>query len=103
MVSRFDVPVAETVRFRELAEAALQAFAQRPGFQRGRVGRSTDEPTAWVLTTEWDGVASYRRSLSGYDVKLTAPPLFVWGRDEPSAFEVLVAEDTPQPTRILPR
>jgi quinol monooxygenase YgiN len=102
VVSRFDVPEPEVDSFLPQAEAALRAFAQQPGFRRGRVGRSTDEPRAWVLTTEWDGVGSYRRSLSGFDVKMTAPPLFAWGRDEPSAFEVLRSEDLAQPGRALP-
>lgn len=102
MVSRFDVPEADAEVFQQHAQAALQAFAARPGFVRGRVGRAPDETTAWVLSTEWEGVASYRRSLSGFDVKMTAPPLYAWGRDETSAFEIVLAEDTPQPGRVLP-
>ena len=75
------------------AAAALAAFAARPGYLRGRIGRAADDPTAWVLTTEWDGVGSYRRSLSSYDVKVDAAPLLSLGRDEPNAFEVLVSDD----------
>ena len=57
---------------------------------RGRIGRAADDPTLWVLTTEWTGVGAYRRSLSAYDVKVDAAPLLSLGRDEPSAFELLV-------------
>jgi heme oxygenase (mycobilin-producing) len=89
VVTRFDVPADGGAAFLERAEAALAAFAERPGFLRGQVGRAADDPTAWVLTTEWDGVGSYRRSLSGFDVKVQAAPLLALGRDEPSAFEVL--------------
>ena len=51
------------------------------------------DPTAWVLTTEWEGVGAYRRSLSAYDVKVDAAPLLARGRDEPSAFELLVTDE----------
>lgn len=93
VVTRFDVPAADARGFLDRARAALAAFSARPGFVRGRVGRAADDPGAWVLSTEWDGVGSYRRSLASYDVKVDAVPLLALGRDEPSAFEVLVADD----------
>jgi heme oxygenase (mycobilin-producing) len=86
VVTRFDVGVDD---FLERAQAALEAFAARPGFLRGRIGRAADDPRAWVLTTEWENVGAYRRSLSAFDVKVHAAPLLSLGRDEPSAFEVL--------------
>jgi quinol monooxygenase YgiN len=91
VVTRFDVPEGESTAFLPKAQAALAAFAARPGYVRGRIGRAADDPTAWVLTTEWTGVGAYRRSLSAYDVKVDAAPLLSLGRDEPSAFEVLVS------------
>ena len=93
VVTRFEVPQGEADGFLDRARAALQAFAARPGYVRGRIGRAADDPTAWVLTTEWEGVGAYRRSLSSYDVKVDAAPLLSLGRDEPSAFEVLYADD----------
>jgi quinol monooxygenase YgiN len=93
VVTRFDVPEADAAGFLARAQEALAAFAGRPGFLRGRVGRAADDPTAWVLTTEWDGVGSYRRSLSAYEVKVDAAPLLALGRNEPNAFEVLVQSD----------
>ena len=90
VVTRFDAVGPD---FADLAQAALEAFAGRPGFLRGRVGRAADDPSAWVLTTEWDGVGSYRRSLGAYEVKVHAAPLLAQGHDEPSAFEVLRAVD----------
>ena len=87
------MPEDDAAGFREDAAAALTAFAARPGYLRGRVGRAADDPTAWVLTTEWEGVGAYRRSLSAYDVKVYAAPLLARGRDEPSAFEVLLSDD----------
>jgi quinol monooxygenase YgiN len=93
VVTRFDVPEGDGAAFLPRAQAALAAFAARPGYVRGRIGRAADDPTAWVLTTEWDSVGAYRRSLSAYDVKVDAAPLLSLGRDEPSAFEVLHADD----------
>jgi len=93
VVTRFEVHEADAATFLPQAQAALQAFAARPGYVRGRVGRAADDPTAWVLTTEWDGVGAYRRSLSSYDVKVDAAPLLSRGRDEPSAFEILLSDE----------
>ena len=92
VVTRFEVAEADGDGFLAQARAALAAFAARDGYVRGRIGRSADDPTAWVVTTEWTGVGAYRRSLSSYDVKVQAAPLLAQGRDEPSAFEVLVAD-----------
>lgn len=93
VVTRFEVPEVQAEQFLSRAQAALAAFAARPGYLRGRVGRAADDPTAWVLTTEWAGVGAYRRSLSSYDVKVEAAPLLSLGRDEPSAFEILVSDE----------
>jgi hypothetical protein len=46
------------------------------------------------MVTEWDDVGSYRRSLSGFEVKIAATPLLAQAMAEPSAFEVLF-EDGP--------
>ena len=91
VVSRFAVPEEQSGEFAGTARAALEAFAGRPGFRRGRVGRAVDDPEAWVLVSEWDGVGAYRRALSSYDVRVSATPLLAEARDEPGAFEVLVA------------
>jgi hypothetical protein len=76
--------------FAARAEDALAALADRPGFLRGSIGRSTDDPADWVLITEWQNVGSYRRALGGYEVKLRAAPLLGESLDLPSAFEPLV-------------
>ena len=94
---RFEVPEADSDAFLEHARTALAALAERTGYLQGRIGRAVDEPTTWVMTTEWSGVGAYRRSLSPYDVKVALAPLLVYGRDEVSAFE-LVASDPPRPS-----
>jgi quinol monooxygenase YgiN len=76
--------------FAERAQAALAALAARPGYVRGSLGRSTDEPDAWVLLTEWENVGSYRRALGNYEVKLHATPLLSSALEGPGAFEALV-------------
>ena len=77
--------------FLELAQAALDVLAARPGFRSGRIGRAADDPSCWVLTTEWEHVGAYRRALSAYEVKVHAVPLLSLAVDEPTAYEVLVS------------
>jgi hypothetical protein len=74
-------------QFRRDLQAAADILADRPGHVRGRLGRNTDAPELWVLTTEWESVGAYRRALSAYDVKLTAVPVLSRAIDEPSAYE----------------
>jgi hypothetical protein len=69
---------------------ALAALAARPGFLGGTLGRATDDPDLWVLTTRWSSVGEYRRALSSWDVKMHAHPLLYEAVDEPSAFEELL-------------
>lgn len=80
----------DSADFEQRAHAALGALAVRPGYLRGSLGRSTDDPSAWVLLTEWENVGSYRRALGGYDVKLHATPLLATALDLPGGFEVLL-------------
>jgi quinol monooxygenase YgiN len=72
------------------AEQALAALAARPGYLRGTLGRSTDDPAAWLLLTEWENIGSYRRALGAFDVKMHATPLLATARDLPGAFEPLL-------------
>lgn len=75
--------------FLERAHTALQALAERPGYVDGGIGRSTDDPTWWVMTLHWDSVGAYRRALGAYDVKVAAVPLLSEAVDEPTAYELL--------------
>ncbi len=92
VVSRFTVPEADGASFAARAEVALAAFRTRPGYRSGKAGRAIDDPTRWVLVMEWDGVGAYRRSLSSYDVKVSAVPLLAESIDEPGAYELLVGD-----------
>lgn len=89
VVSRFRVPEADGEAFRAELAAAHAVLAERPGYVDGHVGRNLDDPTLWVLATQWEHVGAYRRALSSYDVKMQAVPLLSRAVDEPSAYEVV--------------
>ena len=89
VVNRFRVPAEQQAAFRDDLQTARGALAGRPGFAHSHVGRNTDDPELWVLTTEWENVGAYRRALSAYDVKLTAVPVLSRALDEPSAYETV--------------
>jgi heme oxygenase (mycobilin-producing) len=93
VMSRFVVAEADEAAFLDRARTALRALASRPGYRGGRIGRAADEPTAWVVTSEWDGIGAYRRALSSYDAKVHAHPLLGEAIAEPGAYEVLYADD----------
>jgi heme oxygenase (mycobilin-producing) len=93
VVTRFTVEEPDADRFRDRSREALDALAARPGYLRGHLGRAVEEPSTWLLVTEWEGLGAYRRALSAYDVKVRATPLLATARDEPSAFEVLLGSD----------
>jgi hypothetical protein len=96
VVTRYRVDPEGETDFRRDAKAALDVLATRPGWVRGRLGRNTDEPDLWLMTTEWVNVGSYRRALSPYEVKLTAVPLLSRCIDEPTAFELMDSVDAPE-------
>ena len=89
VVARFRVAEDGGDVFLHEARAALDVLSERPGFARGHLGRSTDDPSLWVLSTEWAGVGAYRRALSSYDVKMRATSVLQRAIEEPTAFEVL--------------
>ena len=91
-VTRLRVPADGDGSHPALLRGVLAALATRPGFVRGRVGESPDEPGLLVLVTEWSGAGAYRRGLSAYDVKIAFADLMAYVLDEPSAFEVSAAE-----------
>jgi hypothetical protein len=91
--TRYVVAQEQGHDFLRRAQHALAVLGTQTGYLRGRVGRAADDPTLWVLTTEWEHVGAYRRALSAYDVRVHAVPLLSSAIDEPSAYEVLVADD----------
>jgi hypothetical protein len=89
---RFVVPgeaAAVEAAFRDEGRAVLGIFGRQRGFVRGHLGRSADDPSRWILSTEWEGVGAYRRALSAYDVKVDATDFLNRAVEETTAFEVL--------------
>ncbi len=93
VITRYRLPEDEADEFRALAMPAVRAFAERPGCEQVRFGRSIDEPDLWVLTSSWANVGAYRRALSHPEVKVRAVPLMYRCLDEPTAFEDLIGWD----------
>lgn len=83
-------PLSDDRPFAARAEDALAALAGRPGYLRGSLSRSMDDPADWLLLTEWASVGAYRRALGGFEVKVAATPLLAQALDLPSGFETLV-------------
>jgi hypothetical protein len=81
----------------------VDAFAERPGYLSGTVGRAVDDPTLWVLATTWENVGAYRRALSAYDIKMHVVPVLSHAIDEPSAYEVIVGAGSVEPNEAKPR
>lgn len=80
---------AASAPLRGAASALLDVLAERSGFLHGHLGRAVDDPGLWLLSTQWAGVGAYRRALSSYDVKVTAPAAMAFAVTEPSAYEVI--------------
>ncbi|MCI0687703.1 MAG: antibiotic biosynthesis monooxygenase [Sporichthyaceae bacterium] len=97
VVSRYHQPAAQAQEFLATAKVALAALAARPGYRGGRIGRSTDDPRLWVISTEWVDVGSYRRALGDFQVKIDAVPLLSQAYDEPTAFEIFYADGGAEP------
>jgi hypothetical protein len=95
-VTRLRVPADDDGGQRAQLQAVLAALAAAPGFVRGRVGASADEPGLLALVTEWSGAGAYRRGLSAYDVKIAFADLMAYVLDEPSAFEVVASVEPEQ-------
>lgn len=81
--------VADGEAFLAAANAALEALGTRPGWVCGRVGRSLDDPTCWVVVCEWENVGTGRRGLSSGLVREAIMPLMARLPAEPGTFEIL--------------
>lgn len=84
---RCSVPDSQTEEFTRQARDVLDLLAAQPGYVRGQLGRSVDEPDLWVLASEWEGAGHYRRALSA--ARMALYPIMTLMINEPSAFEVI--------------
>jgi hypothetical protein len=89
----FRVPDTDAARFVAAGEAVLRALATRRGYRGARLGRALDDPTLWMLVSEWAGPGDWRRALSAFEVRCELAPLLVYAVDAPGAFEILLGQD----------
>ncbi len=87
VVTRFIVP-DDPGGFAANAARLEKAFAARPGHVRSRIAQALDDPTRWVLVSEWEEVGPWRRALSAYDVRIEVMPLMQLAETEPSVYQV---------------
>ncbi|NRQ34083.1 antibiotic biosynthesis monooxygenase [Nonomuraea sp. NN258] len=90
-VIRYTVPESQSQDFIKQGHAILDTLAAQPGYQRGRLARSVDEPNLWALVSEWEGAGFYRRALSA--ARMAMYPLMILMVNEPSAFEDVYTQD----------
>ncbi|MFF4773628.1 antibiotic biosynthesis monooxygenase family protein [Microtetraspora fusca] len=95
---RYAVPAAQADEFAAQARDILDLFAAQPGYLRGQLGRSVDEPDLWALVSEWEGAGFYRRALGA--ARMAMYPLMTLMINEPSAFEPVDAAPA-APSRVL--
>jgi heme-degrading monooxygenase HmoA len=86
-IARFQVQLKDALDFRSELETVKAVLGEAAGFKSATVGQNLDDPTLWVLTTEWENVGSYRRALSSTRAKLEAIPVLARAIDEPGAYE----------------
>ena len=91
VVSRFVLPSA-TVGWIDELRVVAKLLATQSGCDAVVVGRAIDDPSCWLLTSDWESVGTYRRALSSFDVKLQGVPVLSQAIDEPSAYEVLYSQ-----------
>ena len=72
------------------AEQALVLLQGRPGFTRGWIGRSPDEPGEYLLAAEFESTGDLRRALSAADIRPILWPLLADAAPGATTYEVLV-------------
>jgi quinol monooxygenase YgiN len=88
-------PPEDPEKFRAEVREAMAALAARPGHVSTRLAQALDDPSTWVLVSEWINVGSYRRALGSYDVKMASGVLMGSALNEPSAYDVVEEIVTP--------
>jgi len=86
LVCRFADPAPD---FAARAGRALELLTAQPGCFGGELGRSVDEPGAWVLAVRFATVDAYRRALGPFDVRAEVVPLLSEAMPEASTYETL--------------
>lgn len=95
VVTRFIVPdeagpggeSSGVAEFQARSARLQEALSARPGYLRSQLARALDDPSRWVLVSEWVGVGAWRRALGNYDVRVEVVPLMAMAEDEPGVYE----------------
>ncbi|MEV0236636.1 antibiotic biosynthesis monooxygenase family protein [Nonomuraea sp. NPDC050786] len=90
-VIRYTVPESQSQDFVKQGQTILDTLGAQPGYRRGRLARSIDEPNLWALVTEWEGAGFYRRALSA--ARMAMYPLMILMVNEPGAYEDVYTQD----------
>jgi hypothetical protein len=94
LICHFVVGADDADRFVTRAHRALGLLTAQPGCSGGRLGRSPDEVTRWVLVVRFDSVVAYRRALSPFEIREHVIPLLSEAlTTEPAGYEVLASAD----------
>jgi hypothetical protein len=88
-------PPGDEESFRSDVRRAIDAMATRPGHVKSSLGRALDDPSLWVLVSEWINVGSYRRAIGNVDVRMASGVLMGAAVNEPSAYEEIETVSTP--------
>ncbi len=96
LVCRFSDPGPD---FPDRAAHALALLTARPGCLGGELGRSADEPGAWVLVARFATVDAYRRALSPFPVREHVVPLLSEADPAVSTYETLATAVDGEVTR----
>jgi quinol monooxygenase YgiN len=86
-------PPDDEATFRAEVRAVIAAFGARPGHVSTRLAQALDDPTMWVLVSEWVNVGSYRRALSSYDVRMAGGVLMGSVLPEPTAYRIVESHE----------
>ena len=91
VVSRFVMP-SVPVGWIDQLRGVAQLLAAQAGCDAVVIGRATDDPSCWLVTSDWVSVGAYRHALSSFEVKVHGVPVLSQAVDEPSAYEVLYSQ-----------
>jgi hypothetical protein len=87
-------PPADEESFQADVRRAIDAMASRPGHVKTSLARAFDDPSMWVLVSEWINVGSYRRAIGNVDVRMASGVLMGAAVNEPSAYEEIETATT---------
>ena len=89
MITRHRVAQIDLPNWLDDAKVSLAPLAKQAGCISAEIGLATDEPDLVCVVTRWEGVGSYRRALSNFDVKMHSIPFLSTAIDESTAYELI--------------